>query len=56
LIALNNPRVSIIIFFDPEKRTEARDLFKAIVAETRIQPKFYRRAQKKWVEMAKKEI
>ncbi len=35
---------------------EARDLFKAIVAETRIQPKFYRRAQKKWVEMAKREI
>ena len=35
---------------------EARDLFKAIVAETRIQPKFYRRAQKKWVELAQKEI
>ena len=35
---------------------EARDLFKAIVAETRIQPKFYRRAQKKWVELAKKEV
>lgn len=35
---------------------EAKSLFKAIVAETRIQPKFYRRAQKKWVELAKKEI
>ena len=35
---------------------EARDLFKAIVEETRIQPKFYRRAQKRWVELAKKEV
>jgi hypothetical protein len=35
---------------------EAVKLFHAIIAETRIQPKFYRRAQKKWVELAKKEI
>jgi hypothetical protein len=35
---------------------EASELLKAIVAETRIQPKFYRRAQKKWVALAKKEI
>jgi hypothetical protein len=35
---------------------KANELFRAIVAETRIQPKFYRRSQKKWVELAKKEI
>lgn len=35
---------------------KANELLKAIVAETRIQPKFYRRTQKKWVELAKKEI
>jgi len=34
----------------------ANELFKAIIAETRIQPKFYRRSQRKWVHLAKKEI
>jgi len=35
---------------------KANELFKAIIVETRIQPKFYRRSQKKWVHLAKKEI
>jgi hypothetical protein len=35
---------------------KAIELFKSIIAETRLQPKFYRRAQRKWVNLAKKEL
>jgi hypothetical protein len=38
------------------RTAEARNLFNAIINETRIQPKFYRKAQKKWVEMAQREM
>jgi len=38
------------------RREEARAIFKKIVKDARLSPKFYQKDQKKWINMAKREI
>ena len=38
------------------RQKEARDVFNEIIKEARVAPKFFRRTQKQWIDIAKKEV